>query len=152
MASGDDHHHHLPHYTTPPTTTIESLPNHVLSEVLAKVGSSSMGKLYEIKSYSKNFNNLIEEDDYIYKHINMHKIRFISWNLEPQESSFVARYRECRNPESLYRDGMAKFFCSKPDIMDLGVGLEMLKEASLQGHVEARYVCGMILLCSEVEE
>ncbi|KAI9079320.1 hypothetical protein K1719_038721 [Acacia pycnantha] len=57
-----------------------------------------------------------------------------------------------RNPKSLYGDGMAKFFCFKPDIMDLGAGLEMLKEASLQGHVEARYVCGMILLCSEVEE
>ncbi|KAI9118733.1 hypothetical protein K1719_010178 [Acacia pycnantha] len=73
MASNDDDNHHLPHSTTPPATTIESLPNHVLSEVLAKVGSSSMGKLYELKSCSKNFNNLIEEDDYIYKNINMHK-------------------------------------------------------------------------------
>ncbi|KAI9083013.1 hypothetical protein K1719_035028 [Acacia pycnantha] len=82
----------------------------------------------------------------------MHKIPFIPWNPKPQESSFLARCRECKNPESLYRDGMAKFFCFKPDIMDLGGGLEMLKEASLQGHVEATYVCGMILLCSEVEE
>ncbi|KAI9120041.1 hypothetical protein K1719_009010 [Acacia pycnantha] len=97
----DHHHHHFPHSTTPSTTTIESLPNHVLSEVLAKVGSSSMGKLYELKYCSKNFNNLIEEDDYIYKHINMHKIRFIPWNLNPQESSFLARCKECRNPESL---------------------------------------------------
>ncbi|KAI9123817.1 hypothetical protein K1719_005117 [Acacia pycnantha] len=60
-----DHHHHLP----PSTTTIESLPNHVLLEVLSKVGSSSMGKLYKLKSCSKKFNNLIEEDDYIYKHV-----------------------------------------------------------------------------------
>ncbi|KAI9103668.1 hypothetical protein K1719_023291 [Acacia pycnantha] len=140
--------HHFP----PSTTTIESLPNHVFSEVLAKVGSSSMVDLYNLKFCSKNFLNLIEEDDYIYEHINMQKLPFVQWSNKRQETSFRARCRECRNPESLYREGIDKYFNFNPKIMDLDGGLEILKDVSMKGHVEARYVCGMILLCSRVEE
>ncbi|KAI9103536.1 hypothetical protein K1719_023159 [Acacia pycnantha] len=143
--------------------------------------------LFKYKPCFKNFNNLIEEDDYIYEHINIQKLPYIPWFLKPQESSFLAhclieeddyiyehinikklpyfplflkpqeysfltRCRECKNPESLYREGMAKYFSFNPRIMDLDDGLEILKETSMKGHVEARYVCGMILLCSKVEE
>ncbi|XP_028753226.1 putative F-box protein At1g67623 [Neltuma alba] len=128
---------------------IEFLPTHVLSEVLATVASSSMADLCTLKTCSKELHNLIEEDDFIYQRACMQKLPYIPWFITPPESSFLTRCRQSGNPESLYREGMVQYF-SPLGLHDSG--LERLKEASEKGHTEARYVCGMILLCSEVED
>ncbi|XP_054777345.1 putative F-box protein At1g67623 [Prosopis cineraria] len=129
-------------------TNVESLPSHVLSEIFATVASSSVADLYALKTCSRSFQNLIEEDDYIYKHVCMQKIPYIPWFITPQESSFLTRCKQSGNPESLFREGMVKFFKE----VKTDSGLERLKEASQKGHTEARYVWGMILLCSEEED
>ncbi|XP_057425258.1 putative F-box protein At1g67623 [Lotus japonicus] len=51
--------------------------------------------------------------------------------------------------ESLYREGLREYFGNPNGKIN---GLEILKVAAQNGHKEAKYVCGMILLCSEDDE
>ncbi|KAH1117450.1 hypothetical protein GLYMA_17G083900v4 [Glycine max] len=66
-----------------------------------------------------------------------------------QSSCFLKCCRESGNIESLYREGLLKFFNYPNGNIN---GLGDLKTAALKGHIEAKYVYGMILLCSHDDE
>ncbi|GAB2297204.1 hypothetical protein Dimus_031317 [Dionaea muscipula] len=55
------------------------------------------------------------------------------------------RCKECGNAEALYREGMVDYFSH----MRIETGIENLKRAANKGHVEASYVYGIILICTE---
>ncbi|XP_058777045.1 putative F-box protein At1g67623 [Vicia villosa] len=71
--------------------------------------------------------------------VDLHKIKVCC-------KDFLEVAQESENIESLYREGLLKYFNYSNGNID---GLESLKIAAQKGHKEAIYVYGMILLCSE---
>ncbi|GKV35164.1 hypothetical protein SLEP1_g43468 [Rubroshorea leprosula] len=128
------------------SSSILSLPHELITtEILARVASCSSTDLFNAKLSSKD---LLEaaNDDHIFKHISIDKFeRYITPydNQSKQVSSFLQRCKECGNSEVLFRAGMSDFFGSKQES-----GLKNLKKAVENGHVDAIYVYGIILLCS----
>ncbi|XP_057452142.1 putative F-box protein At1g67623 [Lotus japonicus] len=129
-------------------TTIKMLPRDLLVEVVATVVSHSFIDLCIIKKCCKDFHDA-SEDINIWKRVSLDKFPLIQWLPNDKISSFLKRCRECGNMESLYREGLQKYFYYPNGKID---GFELLKVAAQKGHKEAKYVCGMILLCSEDEE
>ncbi|KAG2706746.1 hypothetical protein I3760_05G116700 [Carya illinoinensis] len=124
------------------STSIISLPDELLTEVLAEVGSASFTDLYNAKLSCKDFLKLSEEDQ-IFQRVSLDKFSAIPCSANPKISSFLERCKECRNPESLYRQGMLDYFHQGMTES----GLEYLKRAAEKGHMEATYVYSIILLC-----
>ncbi|XP_041010360.1 putative F-box protein At1g67623 [Juglans microcarpa x Juglans regia] len=124
------------------STSIKSLPDELLTEVLAEVGSASFTDLYNAKLSCKDFLKLSEEDQ-IFQRVSLDKFSAIPCSANPKILSFLERCKECRNPESLYRQGMLDYF--QQGMTESG--LEYLKRAAEKGHMEATYVYSIILLC-----
>ncbi|GAB2294026.1 hypothetical protein Dimus_028242 [Dionaea muscipula] len=126
--------------------SIESLPIHVTVEILARVSSSSFTDLYNSKLCCKEFLKATEED-YVLQHTSIPRDRFpvVPWTKEDKLVTFLKRCRECGNAEALYREGMVDYFSR----MRIEAGLENLKRAANKGHIEASYVYGIILVCTE---
>ncbi|KAF7834490.1 putative F-box protein [Senna tora] len=116
-------------------------------EVLARVASNSISDLHKAKTSCRDFLQA-SNDDYIYQHVSMAKIPLIPWFITEKESSFLKRCRESGNSESLYREGMVEYFSSS----NIDSGLESLRKACEKGHEDAKYVYGMILICSGEDE
>lgn len=130
-----------------PSSSIKALPKELLMEVLARVASGSVSDLYKAKISCRDFLHA-GDDDFVYQHVSMDKFPLIPWFISDKESSFLRRCRESGNSESLYREGMVQYFSS----LQINSGLESLRKASENGHKDAKYVYGMILICSEDEE
>ncbi|XP_061365209.1 F-box protein At2g35280-like [Gastrolobium bilobum] len=127
-------------------SSIASLPKDLLVEVVASVASHSFIDLHNMKLCCRGFLDAAE-DKYVCKHVSLDKFPLIQWNPKEKELSFLKRCRESENMESLYREGLREYFsCSNGD------GLGSLKNAAQKGHKEAKYVYGMILLCSKDDE
>ncbi|XP_016558423.2 putative F-box protein At1g67623 [Capsicum annuum] len=101
-------------------SSIQSLPNELLTDVVARVASRSF----------KNFINV--------------KLRYFPiapWQKQRQEkinkvNSFMELCRECGNTEALYRKGVVDYL--RDDEPELA--LEFLKGAAKGGHIGAWYV------------
>ncbi|XP_057445004.1 putative F-box protein At1g67623 [Lotus japonicus] len=130
------------------TTTIQALPRDLLVEVVATVASSSFMDFHTIKTCCRDFLDATE-DRYVWQRVSLDNFPLIQWRPNNKATSFLTRCKECGNMESLYREGLRKYFDYPDGNMD---GLEILKTAAQKGHKEAKYVCGMILLCSEDDE
>ncbi|XP_057969606.1 putative F-box protein At1g67623 [Malania oleifera] len=126
-----------------PNRTIKSLPEEMLTEVLARVASSSLTDLCNAKLSCRDFLGAAD-DNYIFEHASMEKFPVAPWPVSEEASSFLRRCKECGNAEALYREGMVEYFSK----MGVDSGLEYLKRAAEKGHVEASYVYGIILLCT----
>ncbi|KAK7330232.1 hypothetical protein VNO77_24420 [Canavalia gladiata] len=131
-----------------PIASIKSLPKDLLVEVIARVASHSFVDLHNIKMCCKDFLNASEEN-YVWRQVCLDKFPLIQFSPNDKVSSFLKRCRESENLESLYREGLREYF-NYPN-GNIG-GLESLKIASEKGHKEAKYVYGMILLCSQDDE
>ena len=128
------------------TTAIKSLPKDLLVEVVASVASHSFTDLHNMKLCCKDLLDATK-DNYVFQQVSLDKFPLIQWLPNEKESSFLKRCRESQNLESLYREGLRE--CLGNGNID---GLESLNMAAQKGHKEAKYVYGMILLCSQDEE
>ncbi|XP_057426595.1 uncharacterized protein LOC130720027 [Lotus japonicus] len=130
------------------TTTIKKLSRDLLVEVVATVASHSFTDLHNIKLCCKDFLDATE-DSYVLRKVSLDTFPLIQWRPNGKTTSFLNRCRECGNMESLYREGLRKYFDYPNGKID---GLEILKVAAENGHNEAKYVYGMISLCSKDDE
>ncbi|XP_065874650.1 putative F-box protein At1g67623 [Euphorbia lathyris] len=119
------------------------LPIELLSDILARVASTSCTDLFNAKSTCKEWFKGASED-YVYEHVSIDSLPVIPCrNTSKPVVSFLEKCIQVGNPESLFRQGMVDYFShSKPDS-----GLEYLRKASDKGHLEAKYVYGIILVC-----
>ncbi|XP_057426559.1 putative F-box protein At1g67623 [Lotus japonicus] len=131
--------------STSHTVAIKSLSRDLLAEVVATVASHSFIDLHNIKMCSKDFLDATE-DSSVWRRVFLETFPLIQWRPNDKVLSFLNRCKECGNIESLYREGMQKYFYDPNGKID---GLGILKAAAQKGHKEAKYVYGMILLCSE---
>ncbi|XP_057418871.1 putative F-box protein At1g67623 [Lotus japonicus] len=120
----------------------------MLVEVVAIVGSHSFADLHKIKVCCKDFLDAAE-DSYVWRRVSLNMFPLIQWLPNDKASWFLNRCKECENVESIYREGLRKYFISPNGKID---GLDMLKVAAQKNHKEAKYMCGMILLCSKDDE
>ncbi|XP_027345360.1 F-box protein At2g35280-like [Abrus precatorius] len=131
-----------------PTATIKSLPKDMLVEVVARVASHSITDLHNMKMCCADFLDAAD-DNHVWRHVSLDKLPLIQWFPNDKALSFLKRCRESGNTESLYREGLQEYFSyPKGNIR----GLESLKMAAEKGHTDAKYMYGMILLCSEDNE
>ncbi|XP_058777039.1 F-box protein At2g35280-like [Vicia villosa] len=132
------------------SSTMQSLPRELLLDLIAIIGSQSFIDLHKMKVCCKDFLEVAQES-YVLQKISLENFPFIEWTRTPNENAllFFKQCVESENSESLYRDGLLKYF-NYPD--GNIVGLLSLKIAAQTGHKEAMYVYGMILLCSEDQE
>lgn len=127
---------------------IKSLSRDLLVEVVASAASQSFIDLHNMKICCKDFLEATE-DNYVWQRVSLEKFPLIEWFPNDKALSFLKRCRESENTESLYREGLREYF-GYPN-GNIG-GLGSLKMASQKGHREAKYVYGMILLCSKDDE
>ncbi|XP_055827376.1 F-box protein At2g35280-like [Solanum dulcamara] len=126
-------------------SSIESLPNELLTEIVARVASFSFKNFINVKLSCKVFNEIANEQ-YVYQKATLADIPIEpSWQKQEEEkinkvTSFMELCRECGNTEALYRKGVMDFF--KNDRPELAV--EFLKQAAKGGHFGALYVIGII--------
>ncbi|XP_057437833.1 uncharacterized protein LOC130729980 [Lotus japonicus] len=128
------------------TTAIQMLSRDLLVEVIATVASHSFIDLHIVKMCCKDFLNAAE-DSYVWRRVSLDMFPLIQWRPNEKVTSFLNLCMECGNIESLYREGLRKYFDYPNGKID--DGLEILKVAAQKGHKEAKYLCGMISLCSE---
>ncbi|MED6127807.1 hypothetical protein PIB30_091656 [Stylosanthes scabra] len=132
-------------------TTIQSLPKDLLVEIVLSVASHSSDDLFNVK---KNCKELLDvgKNNYVYRRISLDKFPFIPWRRSPTTeklSLFLKRCKENQNTESLYREGLRECLGNNENMEE---GLKNLDMAAKEGHKEAKYVYGMILLCSSSME
>src|ERR1044072_9443929 len=89
--------------------TIKSLPRDLLVEVVATVASRSFIDLHNIKMCCKDFLDATE-DSYIWQRVSLDTFPLIQWFPNDKIKSFLDRCREHGNIESLYREGLRKYF------------------------------------------
>ncbi|XP_057432895.1 putative F-box protein At1g67623 [Lotus japonicus] len=130
------------------TSAIKTLSRDMLIEVVAIVASHSFIDLHAIKMCCKDFIDATE-DSSIWRKVSLDTFPLILWLSNDKVSSFLNRCKEYGNMESLYREGLLKYFGYPNGKID---GLEILKVVAQKGHKEAKYACGMISLCSEDED
>ncbi|XP_027345373.1 putative F-box protein At1g67623 [Abrus precatorius] len=131
-----------------PTTAIQSLPKDMLVEVVARVASHSFTDLHSMKMCCWDFLDA-SEDSYVWQQVSLDKFPLIQWFPNDKALSFLKRCKQSGNIECVCRDGFIEFFCHPNENMG---DLEILKVAAEKGHMEAKYMYGMILLCSEDNE
>ncbi|XP_050211148.1 putative F-box protein At1g67623 [Mercurialis annua] len=120
-----------------------NLPSELLTEILAKVASTSAIDLFQAKTSCKDF-RLAASDDYVFQNIEIDSFVDKSWKIRQNgASNFLERCNKCGNPESLFRQGMIDYFSN----LKIDSGFECLKKAANKGHVVATYVYGIILVC-----
>ncbi|CAJ1941018.1 unnamed protein product [Sphenostylis stenocarpa] len=128
-------------------TTITSLPRDLQVEIFAMVASRSVSDHCMVKLCCKEFRHAAE-DDYVYRHSSMDRFSLpMPWFTSDHESLFLKRCKESGNPEIAFREGMIQYFTSSK----VDLGLELLKKAALEGHLEAKYVYCMLLMCDKDE-
>ncbi|XP_049395957.1 putative F-box protein At1g67623 [Solanum stenotomum] len=126
-------------------SSILLLPRVLLTEIVAKVASSSFKDLINVKLSCKIFNKVAKKR-YVYQKVTLVDFPIEpSWKKQTQEkingvTSFMEQCRKCGNTEALYRKGVVDFFKNdKPE-----VAMEFLKQAANGDHFGALYVIGII--------
>ncbi|XP_023549317.1 putative F-box protein At1g67623 [Cucurbita pepo subsp. pepo] len=128
-------------------STIESLPNDLLIEILAKVAAYSIKDLVHAKLATKEFLKA-SNHDYIFQHASTGNFRTLRWKIDPEFWSFMGKCVNNGNPEALYRSGMLEFFsqCREAN------GMKYLKLSAQKDYLEACYVYGIILYTKNLED
>lgn len=120
---------------------IKSLPSELMLEIIAKVASTSLTDLFNVKLSCKYFLGLAK-DDYIFQHVTLMELKL--WRDGVEYLNLLKRCLECENPDALFKEGLYGYIAGK----NQELGLRYLKKAYEKGHVEATYVYGIILICS----
>ncbi|XP_065874652.1 putative F-box protein At1g67623 [Euphorbia lathyris] len=122
---------------------LPDLPTHVLSDILAIVASTSSTDLLNAKASCKEWFKAASED-YVFERVSIESLPVIPWKKTNNGAvSFLQKCIKAGNPESLFRQGMIDYFSN----LRLDSGLEYLRKASDKGHLVAKYVYGIILVC-----
>ncbi|KAI3997699.1 hypothetical protein MKX01_040672 [Papaver californicum] len=121
----------------------KSIPHEVLTEILAKVASSSLVDHLNVNQTCKFFHEA-GQDDFILRHASIDELPVIQWISKAEVASFLKRCEHAQNPEALYRQGMVEFFYNN----QIELGRELLQKSSDSGHKVATYVLGIIFLDS----
>ncbi|XP_023549459.1 putative F-box protein At1g67623 [Cucurbita pepo subsp. pepo] len=127
--------------------TIESLPNDLLIEVLAKVAAFSFTDLVQAKLATKEFLKA-SSHGYIFQHASLRNFQKLIWNNNPEFWSFMEKCNNNGNPETLYQKGMLEFFTHCREAS----GLAYLKLSAQKGYPETCYVYGIILYAASLED
>ncbi|CDP07942.1 unnamed protein product [Coffea canephora] len=115
-------------------TSILSLSTEVLSEVLARVASSSSTDLFWAKLCCKLFYEVSDADN-IYQRVSLDKFEIVPWQKNDKVSRFLKKCRESKNPEALYRKGVVDYFTDKHE----DSALECMEETANSGHIDAAH-------------
>ncbi|XP_022990364.1 putative F-box protein At1g67623 [Cucurbita maxima] len=126
---------------------IESLPNDLLIEILAKVAASSYTDLVQAKLATKKFLEA-SSHNYIFQHASLENFHKLLWNNSTEFWSFMEKCNNNGNPETLYRKGMLEFFTHCREAS----GMTYLKMSAQKGYSEACYVYGIILYATSMED
>ncbi|XP_071700263.1 putative F-box protein At1g67623 [Rutidosis leptorrhynchoides] len=102
---------------------LEDVPQHMLVEILSRVGQNSSAQLFMVKLVCKAFGKL-SDDALVYK-----RLSFDEWCISPWGNHMLAdifiSYMYFGNPNVIFRYGLRAYFDSKyPD-----VGLHLLEKA-----------------------
>ncbi|KAH7537866.1 uncharacterized protein LOC107414325 isoform X1 [Ziziphus jujuba] len=124
------------------------LPNELTTEILARVASSSQIDYFNTKICCKFFNK-VGEDDYVYRHMSLGKLKHIAWERRNEAKIFYNTCKKSGHPEVLYEEGVMEYFNVKSKTANSG--LDLLKRAANLGHQGASYILGIILICSGEE-
>ncbi|XP_060183049.1 F-box protein At2g35280-like [Lycium barbarum] len=135
-------------------SSITSLPNELLSEVVARVASSSFMDYINAKLSCKIFNG-VSDDRYVYRHISLEEFPTggSSWKRDNEErenklSLFMRTCGECGNAEALYQKGVVDFFRKeRPEY-----AMKYLVKAAETGHLGAQYIISLIQVIMGDEE
>ncbi|KAF5193050.1 TRAM, LAG1 and CLN8 (TLC) lipid-sensing domain containing protein, partial [Thalictrum thalictroides] len=123
---------------------MNTIMNDMVTTIVAKVGSSSLVDLYNLKQSCKSLYE-VGQDDYIFKTVSMEKIPVNPWtSLSKEAAFFLQRCQETENPEALFRLGMIEYFSHG----EVELGRVFLEKATYFGHIEASYVLGIVLVCT----
>ncbi|PIA37365.1 hypothetical protein AQUCO_03000156v1 [Aquilegia coerulea] len=122
----------------------ETIPNDLVATIVARVASSSLADLFNLKQTCKSLYGF-GEDDLVYKQVSMEKFPDLPWTLPAQAAFFLQRCQETENPEALFRLGMVEYFSHG----QVELGRAFLARAVCFGHIAASYVLGIILLCTD---
>ncbi|XP_043717619.1 putative F-box protein At1g67623 [Telopea speciosissima] len=123
--------------------SIGTLPKELLTEVFARVGSSTVTDLFNLKQSCKQFFRA-GVDPEVLQRVSLEKLPAIPWRVSSRYHSFIRQCEEKGNPEALFKHGMVEYFSR----MEQESGIELLKKATYHGHEVAAYMLGLILLCT----
>ncbi|KAK2362548.1 hypothetical protein QL285_087605 [Trifolium repens] len=126
----------------------DSLPEPIIKDIVAIVGSESVADLHNFKKTSKFHGQLID-DNYVLKQVSFEKSRKIQWEPNENALAFLKRCEASGNLEVLWSEGLRDFFHYPIGNWE---GREKLKIAAEGGYNMAKYVYGLIMLCSENDE
>jgi len=130
---------------------IKSLPIDLLINVVARVSSESCIDHYNMKVCCKDFFHA-SKDNYMWQQVSLKNVPLNLWFCKERVSMFDSFLQSCKeggNIEVLYREGLQEIVRYAGNI-EKGIG--DLKIVAEKGHLEAKYVYGLILLCSEDDD
>ncbi|XP_043694257.1 putative F-box protein At1g67623 [Telopea speciosissima] len=122
--------------------SIQTLPKELLTEVVARVGSSAVTDLFNLKQTCKQLYRA-GLDTEVLRRVSLENLQAIPWGFSPGYHSFIRQCEENGNPEALFNHGVVEYFSTK----EYESGIELLKKATDLGHEVAAYMLGLILLC-----
>ncbi|KAH7840378.1 hypothetical protein Vadar_016186 [Vaccinium darrowii] len=122
---------------------VDSLPNELLIEVLARVAAHSLTDLFNAKLSCKAFYEA-SKDSSVFQQISLEELQIVPWRISREAYFFFNKCMESGNPEALYRQGVVDYF----SFMRLEYGIEYLQRAANSGHDGAMYTLGIISLFS----
>ncbi|KAF9599947.1 hypothetical protein IFM89_001982 [Coptis chinensis] len=123
---------------------MDTIPNDMISTIVAHVAKSSVADLFSLKQTCKMLYEL-GDDDFVLQQASLEKIPAVPWRLSDDAAYFLQRCQQTGNPEALFRLGMVEYFQNAR----LELGLAFLARAAYFGHVEACYVLGIVLICTD---
>ncbi|XP_043694283.1 putative F-box protein At1g67623 [Telopea speciosissima] len=123
--------------------SIGTLPKELLTEVCARVGSSAVTDLFNLKQSCKQFYR-VGVDIEVLRRVSLEKLPAIPWLVSSGYHSFIRQCGENGNPEALFKHGMVEYFSR----LEQESGIELLKKAIDLGHEVAAYMLRLILLCT----
>ncbi|XP_061355514.1 uncharacterized protein LOC133300043 [Gastrolobium bilobum] len=115
--------------------SLEFLPNDLLLRIFGNVSSESIEDISNVKLTCKSFLRLAEHDS-VYKHASLDKFK-----LEPLE--WMTGRRSSRYHVRVHDDD--------DNVSSNEVKVSSLKTAAMNGHDDAKYMYGMLLMCSDNE-
>lgn len=127
---------------------IKSHPNYLLAEVVGRIAAGSFDGLYSLKLCSKDFLQAMK-DNCVFQKVTLEKFPYSDWFLSDKKTLFLKRCMDSGNLKSLYREGLQQLFGYKRRNT---TGILLLDMDVAKGHIEAKYVVGMLLLrCTDEE-
>ncbi|KAG6408762.1 hypothetical protein SASPL_131783 [Salvia splendens] len=123
---------------------LQTIPRELTTHILSRVAASSAADLSSIKQSCQELRE-IAEDSYVYQHASLDKFPIVEWSpICEKKQKFLNKCKESSNPEIWYREALLDFFNKK----DYALALRKFSKAAEAGHVQALYLCCIMMLLS----